>query len=140
MIHFIMMRLSSDYKKTIFVFASELHLSTTWPSLSEEMIVDNDVYTWETRFCFFSSPRRCICLELAHYIWPDTDYFFSWWWICIESTCYIGLSSPQRYICLQLLCYILLGTDFLLLNTICLALKCYIWSGTHSFFTLLIYF
>lgn len=25
---------------------SELHLSTTWLSLSEEMIVDNDVYTY----------------------------------------------------------------------------------------------
>ena len=27
------------------VVCSELHLSATWPSLSEEMIVENDVYS-----------------------------------------------------------------------------------------------
>ena len=32
-------------KSFLFSRCSELHLSATWPSLSEEMIVDNDVYS-----------------------------------------------------------------------------------------------
>ena len=34
------------YQEVLFLSrCSELHLSATWPSLSEEMIVDNDVYS-----------------------------------------------------------------------------------------------
>lgn len=28
------------------VFLSELHLATTWPNLTEGIVVDNEVYRW----------------------------------------------------------------------------------------------
>ena len=31
--------------ESFLMVCSELHLSATWPSLSEEMIVENDVYS-----------------------------------------------------------------------------------------------
>ena len=40
-----MLSIKIPYLNSLMLSYSELHLSTTWPSLSEEMIVDNDVYS-----------------------------------------------------------------------------------------------
>lgn len=74
----------------LFFFFSELHLATTWPNLTEGIVVDNDVYSWVK----FPPNTHTVLLQNWH--------FFAPWMMKIEQRCnrfFIALSNS--WICMM---------------------------------------